>query len=427
MKPNKELSFSPWTVRLSWRLLARLIFFLFFFFFFFLGFGKSNTKSLRMEGGVNPYQVLGVAPEATDEEIRKAYRQVARQHHPDKTAGQPTEAASRLIFEQAKSAVELLSDPQARAAYDKVLQLQEAARRRNAQRDAAQRQARSKLEEREDAARKAQREQEEAQRQLQAQIVRLRAENEARLQAERERLRTEAQAHQRAAAAAAAAAAVPSSFELKIRWQPGPSQGQDYSEAELTRLFAKYGPVRVIMSRKPGRALVSFDQREAAQLALDCERGRAACPLTKVAWADEEAAAAVSAAAAAAAPTPGVRVEPSVVASSKGPGSQLAAEADERVLEATTLSDAGFEAYEAAVLGKLRRTQRERNHLQNGRATASARVAGSDQVRDGSGQPDADHSGHHADHDRSTGRSHGDSFSSFDPQNLKAVGVDEDR
>jgi molecular chaperone DnaJ len=63
------------------------------------------------------YDVLGVPKNATDEDIKKAYRKLAMKHHPDRNQGDgATKAEER--FKEAKEAYEMLSDPHKRAAYD---------------------------------------------------------------------------------------------------------------------------------------------------------------------------------------------------------------------------------------------------------------------------------------------------------------------
>ena len=63
------------------------------------------------------YEVLGVPKNATDEEIKKAYRKLAMKHHPDRNQGDAAKAAEEK-FKEAKEAYEMLSDAQKRAAYD---------------------------------------------------------------------------------------------------------------------------------------------------------------------------------------------------------------------------------------------------------------------------------------------------------------------
>lgn len=61
------------------------------------------------------YEILGVNRDASNEDIKKAYRKLAMKHHPDRNPDNPK---SEGLFKEAKEAYEILSDEQKRAAYD---------------------------------------------------------------------------------------------------------------------------------------------------------------------------------------------------------------------------------------------------------------------------------------------------------------------
>jgi molecular chaperone DnaJ len=62
------------------------------------------------------YDTLGVSKKASADEIKKAYRKLARKHHPDANAGDPS-AEER--FKEVQHAYDVLSDPEKRKAYDR--------------------------------------------------------------------------------------------------------------------------------------------------------------------------------------------------------------------------------------------------------------------------------------------------------------------
>src|ERR1700745_892478 len=62
------------------------------------------------------YDVLGVAKSASPDELKRAYRKLAMQHHPDRNPG---DKAAEQKFKEINEAYDILKDDQKRAAYDR--------------------------------------------------------------------------------------------------------------------------------------------------------------------------------------------------------------------------------------------------------------------------------------------------------------------
>ena len=71
---------------------------------------------------MDPYEVLGVPRNATQKQIKQAYRRLAAKHYPDKYTSNPLVELAAEKMRQINEACEILSDPQRRALYDRFAQ-----------------------------------------------------------------------------------------------------------------------------------------------------------------------------------------------------------------------------------------------------------------------------------------------------------------
>jgi len=72
--------------------------------------------SIRWDPIRDYYKILGVAKNATAEQIRRAYRKLAKEYHPDHNPGKETWANEK--FKEINEAYEVLSNAEKKAAYD---------------------------------------------------------------------------------------------------------------------------------------------------------------------------------------------------------------------------------------------------------------------------------------------------------------------
>jgi DnaJ family protein C protein 17 len=107
----------------------------------------SSKKSKILEK--NLYELLETVSTASESEIKKAYRKKALKCHPDKNPDNPKAAE---LFHELSEALEILSDKNAREAYDRTLKAKELAKERTRVLDSKRRKLKEDLERREQAA-----------------------------------------------------------------------------------------------------------------------------------------------------------------------------------------------------------------------------------------------------------------------------------
>ena len=63
---------------------------------------------------MNPYQILGISPSASDDEVKKAYRTLSKKYHPDANIGNPQQAEYTEKFKEVQNAYKTIMDERKR-------------------------------------------------------------------------------------------------------------------------------------------------------------------------------------------------------------------------------------------------------------------------------------------------------------------------
>lgn len=79
---------------------------------------RSSERSTTMEANDDPYRILGVPEDASQDDIKKAYRKLALKNHPDKQTDPAAKEEASAVFAKIAAAYETLSDPEEREQYD---------------------------------------------------------------------------------------------------------------------------------------------------------------------------------------------------------------------------------------------------------------------------------------------------------------------
>ena len=218
------------------------------------------------------YEFFSVTPVSSDKDITRAYKKKALQHHPDKN---PDDPRASETFQKIAKAYEILSDPAAKAAYDKWVRAKQASLRRAQELSGKRKKLKEELELQEQLSAQETEYMQEANRNMEAEITRLRTEGQEWIKRQEEVLRAEFQN-------------IEEDPTLKAQWKAAKTDTNNggYSRDILMEQFGKYGKVLdiIVSKKKNGRALVVFEKATCASQAFLVEKGLATNPLT-LSWA----------------------------------------------------------------------------------------------------------------------------------------------
>ncbi|XP_068216452.1 dnaJ homolog subfamily C member 17 isoform X2 [Palaemon carinicauda] len=229
------------------------------------------------------YEILDLKIDAGEKEIKKSYRKKALKCHPDKNPDNPDAAKE---FDRLKKILEILLDPGARKAYNKVLKARKASKLRAQECDAKTQKLKSDLEERERRAQSQSHISEEER--FRRELKRLEDEGQRIIEEELDKLNREVERDLKGTSGVnenkCTTKETDVGHKVKVKWTIS-RETPGYSEEDIRQLFYKWGDINAMVMKqksKKGTALIEYKTKTGADMAVQFEKGQIGKPLEVV-------------------------------------------------------------------------------------------------------------------------------------------------